>query len=511
MCPISESRYIDITSGIGAANNVSVRNLGGLIVTGNPLVPTGQMISFNSAAEVLTYFGSASEEYARAEFYFGWISKTITTPTQLSFYNWNNNSATGSLIYGVPASYALSSFTGITTGALDLTVGGVTATLTGINLSGAGSLSAVAGDVQTAVRAHTTGGVAWTGATISFDAVRGCFDFTSGATGTDVISVVAAGTGVDLAAPLGWLTGAIFSDGTNAQSIATAMTDLTETTNNFGSFCLTYGLAPTLATVEAAGNWNNSTSPNMLFIFNQAVIPANAASWSAALDEIGGMQLTLMNALAADANGAFHEMMPMMILAATDYTQPNAAQNYMFQIFNAVPTVTTDSGANTYDPLLINYYGQTQTAGQFLNFYQRGVMFGLPVNPSDQNVYANEIWFKDALSASLMGLLLAVTQVPANLTGKAMLSGIIQSVINQALLNGTISVGKTLTQTQQLYITQATGSNTAWQQVQNAGYWFNVVIQPYQVDGVTEYEAVYTLIYSKDDVIRLIIGSDILI
>ncbi|WP_261341164.1 DUF3383 domain-containing protein [Fimbriiglobus ruber] len=165
----------------------------------------------------------------------------------------------------------------------------------------------------------------------------------------------------------------------------------------------------------------------------------------------------------------------------------------------------------TYDALLVNYYGQTQTAGQLLSFYQRGVMLGLPVNPSDQNVYADEIWFKDALGAALMNLLLALSQVPANAAGQVQILSTLQSIINQALFNGTISVGKTLSVDQQLYIAQVTGSATAWKQVQNIGYWVNVVIESYVVNGVTEYKAVYTLIYSKDDDIRLIQGSDILI
>lgn len=510
---ISLSRYVDITSGIGAGANVSTRNLGALIITGNPLVPTGQIISFQTAADVLDYFGSNSEEYARAQFYFSWISKNITQANQLSFFNWNNDAATGSLIYGEPASYALSTFTAIAAGALDLTVGGVTATLTGINLSAAGSLATVAADVQTAIRAHTAGGVAWTGATVSFDAVRGCFDFVSGTTGLDTINVVVAGTGTDLAAPLGWLPsqGAILSNGTAAQTITTALTNLVEANNNFGSFCFTNALAPNLATVEAAANWNNSLTPNIMFMFSAAVTAANAATWSAGLATIGGCTLTLQYPGGTDPTGAYHEMMPMMILAATDYTRRNAVQNYMFQQFNATPTVATDANAQTYDALLVNYYGQTQTAGQLLSFYQRGVMFGLPVDPSDQNVYANEIWFKDAIGAQIMTLLLALSQIPANKTGQVILLGAIQTIINQALFNGTIEPGKTLTTVQQLYITQATGSPTAWQQVQNAGYWVNVVIIPFVVDGVTQFKAVYTLIYSKDDTVRLVIGSDILI
>jgi len=51
----------------------------------------------------------------------------------------------------------------------------------------------------------------------------------------------------------------------------------------------------------------------------------------------------------------------------------------------------------------------------------------------------------------------------------------------------------------------------AWKQVQNLGYWLGVVIEPIVVDLVTEYQINYTLIYSKDDVIRFVQGTDILI
>src|SRR6202041_2034582 len=113
--------------------------------------------------------------------------------------------------------------------------------------------------------------------------------------------------------------------------------------------------------------------------------------------------------------------------------------------------------------------------------------------------------------AALLGLLLALTQVPANNTGRGLILNQMQSIINLALLNGVISVGKTLNNTQILYITQVTGSNTAWQQVQNQGYWVNVVITSAVVSGVTTYTATYTLIYSKDDVVQSITGSNILI
>ena len=122
------------------------------------------------------------------------------------------------------------------------------------------------------------------------------------------------------------------------------------------------------------------------------------------------------------------------------------------------------------------------------------------------------MWLKDAIGAQVMTLLLSLSQIPANNQGQAMLMGAIQSVIGQALFNGTIQTGRTLTTAQQLYITQATGSSTAWQQVANAGYWLGVTISPYTAsNGQTQYKAVYTLIYAKDNVVRLVQGSDILI
>jgi hypothetical protein len=508
--PINISNYVDVTSGVGAASQVATRNLGGMIITGNPLCPTGGIKTFTSAADVGTYFGTSSEEYKRAVFYFGWVSKNVTSPQQLSFYFWNNNAATHSLIFGAPPIDALAAFNAISAGQLTLTMGGSTHTLTGIDLSGAGSLAAVASDVQAAIRAYSAGGTEWTGATVTYDSTSGAFDLVSGSTGADTVGVAAAVSN-DLAGPLGWLSpNTVLSNGTAAQTVTAMLTALVGQSNDFGSFLFTTGLALNLTTVEAAAAWNNSLTPNVQFIYTVQVTPTNASTWQAGLRQTGGVTLTLASPGAA-ASTEYPEMCPMMILAATDYNATNSVQNYEFQQFNLTPSVTTDADYNTYTGLNINFYGVTQTAGRQIAFYQQGVMFGLATDPLDQNTYANEIWFKDALTASLMNLLLALSQVPANNTGRAQVLSTIQSVINVALNNGTISVGRTLTTQQQLYVAQITGSPTAWQQVQNAGYWVGATIETYTVGSNTEYKIVYTLIYAKDDVIRLIQGSDILI
>ncbi|MHC5541183.1 DUF3383 family protein, partial [Singulisphaera rosea] len=306
---------------------------------------------------------------------------------------------------------------------------------------------------------------------------------------------------------LGWLAGAILSDGTAAQLLTANLDQLVNISNNFGSFCFGPSSINTLSNVEAAAAWNNSLTPNVQFIYSVQVAVADASAWSAALLNTGGVTLTL----ASPVSGEYPEMVPMMILAATNYAATNSVQNYMYQQFNLTPSVTTQADYNTYTGLRINFYGNTQTAGQVISFYMKGFMMGLVASPQFQNLYSNEIWFKDALAASLLNLQLSLSQIAANNTGRAQILATLQGVINQALNNGTISVGKALNTTQQLYIAQVTGSPTAWQQVQNIGYWVNVVFQQSVVDGVATYTAVYTLVYSKDDVVLKIIGSDILI
>lgn len=206
----------------------------------------------------------------------------------------------------------------------------------------------------------------------------------------------------------------------------------------------------------------------------------------------------------------FPEEMPMMIEGATNYAGINTVQNYEFQQFAGItPSVTTDALANTYDALGINYYGSTQNAGQIISFYQTGILQGQGADITDMNAYVNEIWLKDAASVAIMNLLLAVTQIGANANGRNQILGILQGIVNQALRNGTISVGKTLNTLQQSFITEATGDPLAWYQVQAAGYWLDVVIT--SAGSPLVYTATYTLIYSKDDVIRKVNGTHTLI
>jgi hypothetical protein len=499
---ISISKYVQVTSGVGGTGGVANRELITRLFTSNALVPTSTTLEFINADDVGTYFGTASEEYVRAVFYFGWISKLITQAQKISFARWNNDTAVAATIYGKVGTYLLTSYTGISNGSLNITLDSITHTVTAIDTTTASSLSDVASDIQAKIRAADANAF-WATATVSYDSVRKSFNFVSGSTGTANISVAAAGSGTDLRNLIGWGTGAIFSNGQAAQLIADCLIASAADSDNFGSFVV----MPLLANgdVVSAAAWNDAQ--NEKYIFSQRSSASNMATLQALVVAYSGCALTLDLAIYNE----YPDMVPGVILAATDYSRAGANSNYMYTQFPLTASVTNDADAATYDALRANYYGQTQKAGQQLSFYQDGVLMGTSSDALDMNVYANEIWLKDAIITDVMNLLIALPALPANNAGTATLLSVLQGDINTALLNGTIEPGKTLTTVQKAYITTATGNANAWRQVQDVGYWVTAQISTYVQSSVTKFKANYVLVYSKGDAVRKVTGSDILI
>lgn len=499
--PIPFTRYVNITSGIGAGTEVRRRELIARLFTTDDQAPPDTNLEFDSAAAVGDFFGSDTQEFLRAQFYFGFVSKNITRPKRISFYRWVDADANARIYGGTPGT--LDQLTAITSGTFSLTIGGTTEDFTGIDLSSASTLLTVASEIQTIVQTGT--GTQFTAATVTYNPTRSRFELVSGEAENASISV-SAGDSEDVAGLLGWLSGATLANGKLMQSITDTLTDSSEVSNNFGS----YEFIDTLTqdqVVESA-TWNNGQ--NNLYQYMVGVSRTDAEAYSQALIDLAGTGMTLLR---DNVTNQYPEMLPMAVLAATDYERQNSVQNYMFQSANLTPSVTTGPDATTYDNLRINYYGSTQTAGQIREFYQRGVLTGnASTVPVDMNTYANEQWLKDDAGARIMSLLLSLARVPANPQGEGQLLNVIQETVNQALLNGTISVGRTISQIQQVFITETTNDPLAYQQVATSGYWLNVTLDTVQTpDNRTEYRGVYTLIYTKDDAIRMVEGTHILI
>lgn len=498
---IKISKYVDIVSGVGGANNVRQRDLVGRIFTSNVRVPVDSIVEATSAADVAAYFGASSEEYARALFYFSWISKNITRPQKIQYSRYAKDAAEPR-IFGSRVTATLDELRQILTGTLTMTVGGETATFNAIDLQGAASFSDIAGLLQQNIR--TASGGQYPSSTVVYDAIAGAFNFTGSVPEPASISVTNDTGTNDISRMIGWDNRAIYSPGVAATGVVDVLNDTVDRSTNFGSFLFMDALSS--SQIVDVANWNDER--NVEFMYCIRCDDSNRAALAAALVGISGTALTY-----APTAGEFDEMCPMLVMAATDYTRRESTQNYMFQAFDGLTAKVVDTPlSDELDALRINYYGQTQTAGQNISFYQRGIMGGGQQDPTDQNTYANEMWLKDAARANIMTLFLTVGRVSADASGRGQIIAVLQDAIDRALRNGTIAVDKPLTQSQKAYITSVTGDPLAWYQVQGVGYWVDAAMESTTAtDGRTEWLCKYLIIYAKDDAIRAVNGTHTLI
>lgn len=492
---ISIERYVSITSGVAGAQAVAQRELIGLRFSTDPRVPVGAHVVVANAADTADYFGTSSDEYKFAVQYFGYTSPAPASRAEKLRFAAHVDVARPARIYGEDVATALAEFQAVTAGALTVTLTGVTANLTGINLSTAASLADVATAVTTAIAGEFAGSV------VSYDALSGSFNLVTASTGAADISV----TSTALSELLGWGAGAILSPGSAGLSPVESLQAAEQVTDSFGSF--SFGATLTTAEIVEVATYNASL--NLKYMYLQSVTTATAQAVSAAVLGIPSVGLVL-NATA----GQYKEAVPQAIMAATNYSRRNATVNYMFRQLGALLTadVTTDAGANLYDGLRVNYYGETASAGQKIAFFQRGFLCGGATDALDMGVHANEQWLKAYLTARLLSLQLSLGKIPANNEGRGYVLAQVTDAANLAKFNGTILPGKTLTTAQQISTTQITGDADAWRDVQINGYWADAaVVERTGEAGVTEYVIQYTLVYSKNDVVRKIQGSHNLI
>ena len=276
----------------------------------------------------------------------------------------------------------------------------------------------------------------------------------------------------------------------------------TENDNNYATFDFVDTLTLPEKTTLAAWNHNN----NYDHWYIPSTVAASAAEDAAAMDGYIGTSITLTDGTDED----FSPYLPAAQLASQNYSKAAAANSYKYmQDSRLSPVVTENSGKPLYDDLFVNYYGETQVNGARINFYQEGRMLG--DGHIQMGVFANEMWLKGFIREQFINMFLVLPQIDTGNTGRAIAVSYLQTAVDAGILNGSIIRGKSLDNTQIQYITQVTGDDTAYEQIQRSGYWFEYSIESRTIDGAIKYVGTYTLLYAKADSIGSIEGRDILI
>lgn len=497
---IRQSKFIDITSGVGGASTVKNREFIARCLTSHEKVGVGHVIEFNDYDSVVEYFTASSHEAKFAAKYFGFISKNVTQAKKISFAGWSKSARQAYVLATAQYDNNLQSYLGNKTISFSL---GQKDVVVDVNIEDVSSFATILSTIQTALRLKE--GMSEAVVSVTND---GCVKVTLGSTTSEIKPCKSVGEN-DLAPLLKLVNGVICSNATSGETPVEAAVRTTSISNNFGTLVfLKPDVDLTDDEVKSVSEWVATGNYKCLFAYARKAYTDGAGIL---VDDEGLVDLatklgkstgTCLWAFKEDSD--YIEALPAALFATTDYTRTNSAKTFMYQQGDFSAAVASDSAATTLDDLNINYIGQTQFAGGLLDFSQDGNN----LDGIETSVYCNEVWMKSAFWASIMNLFLSVDKVPANDEGELMIRTVMMDTIDAAIRNGSILKTKTLNTNQKLYITNLTGNSRAWEQVYTDGFILSVNIVQND-DG--KYVAKYMFIYSKGDAIRKVEGSDILI
>lgn len=488
---IPQTKYVNIISAVGGQSQVSQRDLIGRVFTDSELIPVGSVLEFVGLDAVGEYFGLESDEYAFASKYFGYTSRSGNKPQKISFAL-HATSARPAILFGGKRLKTIDVIKTYTNVNGVFKINGTTYNVSNVSFASATSYGEVAAIVQSALNTATTTSIA----TVEYDEELGRFSLKTNATTDASLDYVDGGIG-DLLQMRNISVGTILSEYSAPADSSGGLSSLVasyQISNNFYSFTF----LTTIAFPEKIAEWVHNQ--NVRYMWSLGVSYETMDTILEAVSQYDGIGLTLNDDCV---------FLPMAIAAAINYEQPNASVDFMYQQAAGItPEVLNSGDSTTLDIDRINYYGSTMVAGKLVSFYQNGVLQG---SISSMGVHVNEAWLKDAIATNLLNLRLSLDTLPANETGLAYVKSSILEIINKAVNNGVISVGKTLDSAQKTYIGQITGDKDAWMAVQSAGYWFAASVEKYTQNETEKYKVTYLLVYGKGDSINYIDGKDILI
>lgn len=226
MTTIPASQLVNVIPNVlNAGGNALVMN--GLVLTQNPRVPIGQVLSFpNDGVSVSTFFGASAEETEIAAVYFNGFNNSTQKPATILFAQYPSASVAAQLRGGRVAQLSLAQLQALS-GTLIINVDGYARTANAVDLSGATSFSAAAAVLQSDLNASppqaasVTGAIAPATASVT-GSIAGNVMYVTGVTsGTLVAGAALSGTGVAAGTVItNQLTGTTGGIGQYAVSIA---------------------------------------------------------------------------------------------------------------------------------------------------------------------------------------------------------------------------------------------------------------------------------------------------
>jgi hypothetical protein len=407
-----------------------------MLLSINTAIPIGERIqTFENLDEVIAFFGSACEEAYAATVYY----EQSPQPGTLLIGRRFNVAVPGELLGGEDPDLTLTDYTAIINGSLKLNIDGTVETLTGINLSAAGNLNAVAAAVQTAIDGVKTG------VTVIWNGVQ--FMIRSGTTGTASLVgySVAAGTGTDLGTMMGLTqaTGAIPTAGAALETVAQSLTNLYNINQAWFYFTSTKEIANEVTVpnpdILAAAAWAeaNELYYGQSLLDGTAFVSSPGGSTAATLAELDYSYTGVQYEAVVQANTDPYAIMALLARIVTvDFEQPNSTIDLKFkQEPGITPVALTQTEVQQLQANNVNYYTQF---GENAMIAQ-----GVSVGGRWIDEVVGLAWLSWAVQTAIFAYLYSLTtKLPQTDKGVAMITQVIAGVLDTAVDNGLLAPGQ---------------------------------------------------------------------
>ncbi len=474
--PIPASHIVEVNPRLISSSGDNLE-FNGLILSKHADIPANAVLSFSSPASVEDYFGATSVEAKLAQIYFLGYTNSFKKPSTLH-YAARIDSARPAFLYGAKISQDISKIKGLTSPRLEFSIMGKTLTTHPLGFSQVNTWSDIAEILTSAINAlaieeKASGAsvdspivIALEEAKVEYVSYRKAFKITS-AYANEASSISFATNILAQFLALDSASGAILSQGSAALSEHENMELLLRITQNWVNF--TTAWLPSKEEVLALAAWANSKDVAYLFLYADddiRLLEQNSTETIAF-----ALQEAELSSVAGQYNNVEYCAFIMGIGACIDYNRTQGSITAAFKAQSGLPaSVTDEESASALLAQGMNFVGDYATRNDSFTFNYPGQMFG---NYKWIDVYWNAIWLNNSLQLALLSGLSNSSRTPYSQQGYTLVRAWMQDPINQALQNGVIEAGISLSEAQKAQVNREAGKNIA-DEIMLSGYYVQV-------------------------------------
>jgi len=440
--PIPLSKDISIIPGVLSAGGTALY-LNGLALTDSEYAPVGAVTAFTSPDDVLSYFGSTSNEYAFASIYFNGYVNSTKKPGALLFARYNVTDVSAFLRSGSMKSVTLDQLK-LMSGILTITVDGTVKTSTNIDLSTATSFAMAADLIETAIGNTVE---------VTFDTTQKAFVITSATAGANSTISYASGT-IATNLKLTSAQGAVISQGADPAVAADAFKQIKSKSQNWALFTTTFEADE--ATHLDISSWVSAQNYRYGYVPHDNSVTATV---SGSTDCLAYKIITTNNY--ASVIPVFGDHLDAAAVlgysASLDFDRLEGRVTLKFREVDGLTAKVSDS--DVYDALIANgynFYGEYAENNVTENYWADGTVSG---SFKWVDSFCFEIWLNANLLGDAIETMKSNRSFPYNARGKAIIEAGFADTFAQGVAFGGIRQGVTLSSSQISEINNAVGSD----------------------------------------------------